>query len=217
MSNATLPKEQMSAYMRWEMASFDEPAPGRRDDGPARPTIEELAAIREEARRNGQAEGRAEGYAQGLAQGREEGLAQAAAELAPLRAAALAFGDELARAEQSTAQQMLDLALDLAKAMLKTALPIRPELALPVVSEAIRYLPSVQQPALLYLHPADAALARDAIGDELAHGGWRIVEDAQLERGGCRAETASNQIDATVATRWQRIAATLARESDWLA
>ncbi|MGH8429807.1 MAG: FliH/SctL family protein, partial [Solimonas sp.] len=47
--------------------------------------------------------------------------------------------------------------------------------------------------------------------------GWCVVEDAQMERGGCRVETATNQIDASVATRWQRIAAALGKESDWLA
>ena len=59
---------------------------------------------------------------------------------------------------------MLDLALDLAKAMLKTALAVRPELVLPIVAEAIHYLPALQQPALLFLHPDDALLVKNAHG-----------------------------------------------------
>jgi hypothetical protein len=35
-----------------------------------------------------------------------------------------------------------------------------------------------------------------------------------MERGGCRIETASNQIDAATSDRWQRIAASLGKESD---
>ena len=79
------------------------------------------------------------------------------------------------------------------------------------------YLPSLQQPALLMLHPDDAEIVRAGIGHELDKSGWRIVEDAQLERGGCRVDTASNQIDAQIASRWQRLTASLNADVDWLA
>ena len=114
------------------------------------------------------------------------------------------------------AQDMLELSLDLAKAMLKTALAARPELVLPIVSEAIRYLPTVQQPTLT-LNPDDAQLVRKHVGDELAKADWRVSEDPHLERGGCRIDTASNQIDASATSRWQRLANALGKESDWLA
>jgi flagellar assembly protein FliH len=129
---------------------------------------------------------------------------------------AATFGTEVAQANDVIADDMLDLALDLAKAMLKTALAVRPELVLPIVGEAIRYLPSLQQPALLFLHPDDAALVKDHMQDELNKAGWRVAEDAHMERGGCRVETASNQIDASTSTRWQRIAAALGKDLDWL-
>ncbi|HTN67035.1 MAG TPA: flagellar assembly protein FliH [Burkholderiaceae bacterium] len=213
MSNGVIPKEQMSAFQRWEMASFNERPPSP----PAAPkveypTIEELAEIRDAARRKGHDEGWADGRAAGLAQGQ----AEAAAELQHLRQIAETFGHEVARADEVVAQQMLDLALDLAKAMLKTALAVRPQLVLPIVAEAIHYLPALQQPALLFLHPEDARLITNHMSDELEKAGWRVVDDAQLERGGCRIETASNQIDASTATRWQRIAAALGKDSEWL-
>ncbi|MGB6054736.1 MAG: flagellar assembly protein FliH, partial [Burkholderiaceae bacterium] len=62
MSSAVIPKEQMSAFQRWELASFNErPAAPE----PARPGIEEIAAIREAARVRGHEEGRADGFAEG--------------------------------------------------------------------------------------------------------------------------------------------------------
>jgi flagellar assembly protein FliH len=78
-------------------------------------------------------------------------------------------------------------------------------------------LPSLQQPALLFLHPADVLLVNTLMGDQLSKAGWRVVEDGQMARGGCRVETASNQIDASAPSRWQRIAAALGKTSDWLA
>lgn len=215
MSDA-LPKEQMTAYMRWEMASFDPPVEAAPSPEPAL-SSEELAAIREQARQEGQAQGYAEGDAAGKDAGWKQGLAEAAVEIAHLRELTAAFGAEIAHADENMKQQLLDLALDISKAMLKTALNIRPAIVLPIVSEAIRYLPVVQQPALLYVHPADAVLVRQQLEDELNRSGWRVVEDLHTERGGCRIETASNQIDATVQTRWQRIAGALSSHADWLA
>jgi len=221
MSSAILPKEQQSAFERWEMHSFGDTRPSARPaPAPAAaPTvgIEELAAIREEARARGHAEGLADGHAEGRAQGLAEGRAEGAEEMVHLQQIARQLGEEAVRADQAIANDVLALALDLARAMLKTALAVRPELVAPIVSEAIRYLPSLQQPALLMLNPLDAAIIRAQMHDELDKAGWRIVEDGQIQRGGCRIDTATNQIDATIGTRWQRITEALGKQSDWLA
>jgi flagellar assembly protein FliH len=214
MSSTTLPKEQQSAYQRWELASFGDERPSAQQPSAetTKRTAELLAKQREEARQQGYAEGLEQGRAAGQEQARVEGKKEAAR----LKALVDALNEELTRATDTVADDMLNLSLDLAKAMLKTALKVRPELVLPVVSEAIRYLPSVQQPALLVLNPQDAALVRNSMSDELTKAGWRVTEDVQMARGGCRVETASNQIDATLEVRWQRIAEALGKQQDWL-
>ncbi|HYD60998.1 MAG TPA: flagellar assembly protein FliH [Noviherbaspirillum sp.] len=217
MSSNVIPKEHLTAYQRWELASFGEERPNQQTSAAAaaaaaQQAAEQLARDREQAREQGHGEGFNQGYAEGLAAGR----AEAARETARVTQIAQSFEAELVRVNESVADDMLNLALDLAKAMLKTALKVRPELVLPVVSEAIRYLPSVQQPALLVLHPQDAAIVRNHIKDELDKSGWRIAEDLQIERGGCRVETASNQVDASLLVRWQRIADALGKQTDWL-
>ncbi|MGZ3158410.1 MAG: flagellar assembly protein FliH [Burkholderiaceae bacterium] len=217
MSDATVPKEQQTAYQRWEMNSFgDNRASTRTAAGSAannKLTIEQTAQLREEARAKGYADGLAEGRAAGLAQGR----AEAAGEITTLQTLAESFSQEVIRADELISQDLMGLALDIAKAMLKTSMTVHPELILPIVGEAIHYLPSLQQPAILFLNPADVAIVKDHMSDELNKAGWRISEDMQLQRGGCRIETATNQIDASTQTRWQRIAEALGKESDWLA
>ncbi len=189
---------------------------------PAAPTIaeEELEAIREAARQQGYAEGHEAGLATGHASGYEDGLAlgraEASAELAHLQDIATSFGDAVTQADESIAADVLELALHLAKNMVRTAFEVRPELILPVVREAVDYLPTLQQPALLVLHPEDALIVRGSIGHELEKSGWRIVEDGNMARGGCRIDTASNQIDAQIASRWQRLAHALGRNVEWL-
>src|SRR6478672_1266304 len=142
MSDA-LPKERQTAYQRWELASFGalEEAPQEIEEEQQQPQIdteallaearEQIAAAREQARREGLAEGLAQGYQTGMEQGR----AQALEENTLLQQLSLAFGAEIAHAKELVAQDLLDLALDLAKAMLKTTLALQPERVLPIVND----------------------------------------------------------------------------------
>ena len=213
MSNP-LPKEKQSAYQRWEMASFgdDRPSVNVQSTVSVAKLSEQITAAREQASKEGYAAGHAEGRNTGL----QEGRAQATEEILRFQSVSSSFYEEVARANELIAQDVLDVALDLAKAMLKSALIIHPELILPIVSEAVRYLPSVQQPAILLLHPEDTKIVKQYMGDELTKAGWRVTDDLHIERGGCRVETASNQIDATSPTRWQRITSALGKNNDWL-
>lgn len=237
-----IPKEQQSAYQRWEMASFGDErpstlaqriaaaeaeaaraAPAQVVDLPpqfALPSVEEIEAMREEARQEGYTqgleEGRAAGHAEGYADGSAEGQREAAADLAHLRAIAASFSEAVAGADETIATDVLELALRVARGMVRTAFDARPELILSVVRDAIDQLPVLSQPAVLTLHPEDAELVRNGMADELDKGGWRIREDAHLARGGCKVETASNQIDAQAQARWQRLTHALGANVDWL-
>lgn len=211
MSSCVIRKADQSAFQAWEPDNFDPAfrAVANMDcTAVALPTIEQITAIQEQARQ--------EGYHAGHAEGMAAGHEQAAREAARLQKLADTFSTELAKADEVISQQVLDLAVDLARALLKSALAVRPELVLPIVREAVRYLPALHPPALLYLSPDDAALVKERIGDELTKMGWLLTHDTQLEAGGCRVETANNQIDAALPTRWQRLLAALSKQSDWL-
>ena len=220
MSSCVIRKEDQPACLPWEMASFDASPHGlnKADSAALRlPTIDDITAIQEQARQEGYAAGRSEGHATGLATGLAEGRELAAVEIARLTSLAESFTAELDRADETISQQILDLTVDLARAVVKSALAIRPELILPIVREAVRYLPSLQQPALLYLNPADVELVQTRMGNELAKMGWQLTEDPDLHSGSCRAETPDTQIDSSLSTRWHRLTAALGKDSDWLA
>ncbi|MDY7578317.1 flagellar assembly protein FliH [Herbaspirillum sp. RTI4] len=235
-----LSKELMTPYQRWEMASLEEsgkPEAGTQEEVtpedaaellaeqvvepplPA-PTAEEIAAIHDEARQLGYVQGMEQGNANGYEEGYAAGMAQGRMEMDEIlqhfRHIANTFSSEVAHCSEMIAPDMLDLALDFTKAMLKTALKVRPELVLPLISAALQTIPILQQPALLYLSPEDAVLVREHMGAELLQTGWRIADDIDMERGGCRIETPSNHIDASLPSRWQRLATSLSKESDWL-
>jgi len=184
------------------------------------PTAAELESLREAARAEGHAEGLEEGHAAGYAAGHaeamEQGRLEASAEIESLRAVASSFSTALDQANDSIASDVLDLALHLARSMVRTAFEVRPELIIPIVREAIEYLPVLQQPAVLAVHPDDIEIVRAGLGDEIDKGGWRLVADAQIARGGCKVDTASNQIDATAQARWTRLSHALGKNVEWL-
>lgn len=211
-SRATLviPKESQTAFERWEMASF-----GGNDGQSSKLSPSAAAALAKACE-----EGRAQGHAIGLEEGRTEGINEtrraAADEIAKLRQITAALTEQAQQADDLILDDILKMSVDIAHAMLKTALQIKPELVLGIVRDSINYFPSVHHPAILILHGDDAALVKKHMEQELTSGGWRVQEDPQMERGGCRIETASNHIEANLATRWQRITAALNQDSSWL-
>lgn len=215
MSNI-IPKEQLSAYQRWELDAFEEkPAGGEEavNSEVTLPTAEAIELMHQQAHQ--------EGYRDGLAQGREqgyrEGQEQARKEALRLNELLNEVNDTLQQLDQEMSQDLLELALGIARQMLRQALVVRPELVLTVVKEAINSFPQANQHPQLILHPQDAALVRSSLEAELAHGHWRVVEDSQIEPGGCRIETAHGELDATLERRWQRVLDSLGQSGDWLA
>ena len=206
MSNA-IPKGQMSAFQRWEMASFGDDKSTHTADQLVRANATakinqiEIDNVRAEARRLGFAEG----YASGLAEGRIDGQAKIDFEVGQFHALADQFSEQLRGANKGIGEDLFKFAVDLAQAMIRSKLEIDPEVIVPILLEAIESLPTVQQPAQINLHPSDALIVKPAIGDRLSAAGWRVVSDPRVERGGCTLETAQNLIDATYDTRWQRL------------
>lgn len=207
-------KEQMSAYQRWEMASFDSELPSEREVREKKQAEENAQTVQTILRQVKQ-----DAYEDGFKAGYLDGMAAAETRLGEDKACliemAAQFSAALQMQDNQLAESVLALSVDLAKAMLKTELQINPQVIIPVVLDAMHYLPQVKQPARLILHHEDAIVVRLHLGEELRQQGWQVLEDASIERGGCLVETAENQIDASNAMRWQRLTQGLARVDDW--
>ncbi len=217
MSEAPVSKPQPSPYQRWEMSTLGE---RRSKQAPSIPSISKLAkemmAARDAGHQQGYQAGLLRGQAEGLAQGLEQSEAVLAAHQATLAELCQGFTQQAEQAREQIAQQLLALALDMAHALLKSTLELQPERLLAVIEHALHELPMLQLPATLYLHPQDLELVKVARGEQLTGAGWRLRGDAQLARGGCRIETPSTEIDATLETRWRRLQQSLGLTEQWL-
>jgi flagellar assembly protein FliH len=209
MSSTVIPKEQLTPFERWELASFDS-NPARNTLGSpqrksARTTVSEIENIRQQAYE----EGRDAGYADGIQQAHNE-TTKISELLEGLQA-------ELNQLDEQVVQSLLDLSLEVAHKMVCETLQVKPEIILKIVSNAISNLPHFSQNAHMILHPDDAELVRKYMGEQLSHAGWKIFTDAQIKRGGCRVETAHSQVDATVEARWKRIVESIGQDKSWQA
>ena len=171
----------------------------------------ELDRLRVEAQKAGESAGHEQGYALGLAQGHAAGLAAAQAQAAQLQTLAQALPAAMQQAQTSIADDLLALALDIARQVLGQALAAEPQAILAVVQELLQAEPGLLGAPQLLLHPDDAALVKEFLADDLKAAGWRIRTDAHIARGGCRVTAHSGERDATVQVRWERVSAALAR------
>lgn len=228
-----------AAWRRWQMLSFDEPPPvevepePEPDPGPdpevvmaqlrAQASAEGHAAGHAQGHAEGLAAGHAEGYEAGLAAGREagyaEGLAQAreqgAEEARRLHALVQACAESVGSLEEKMGQSLLTLALDIAQQVVRTTLAEQPDTVASAVREVLHINPTAGGQMRLWANPADIDLIRLHLADELKEGHWRVLADESIARGGCRAETPFGDIDATLQTRWRRVAASLGRNVHW--
>lgn len=202
MSDAAATKEQRTAYQRWELDSFD--GPKRARPGTHLPTAAQIEQLHEQAQQ--------EGYAVGY----REGAAKAAAEAARLQQIAGTLTEECLRFDQRLGEDLLALALSISKQVMRETLKVRPELVLAVINEVLGQVSQTQQHVQLVLHPEDAALVRERLTDQFSRSGWEIAEDGAMQRGGCRLKTPDCDIDATLESRWQRVAAAIGNEHAWL-
>jgi len=155
-------------------------------------------AARNQAWENGFTAGRAEGYEAG----RREGFAAGAEQMRSLL-------DSLARpldaCDEEVQQQLAALAIAVARQVIRRELQTQPGEVVAVIREALDMLPLNASDVRVHLHPEDAALLRemlkDSPGSSPGEMAWRLVEDAAVERGGCRVVTSRSRIDATVERR----------------
>src|SRR5271156_2093518 len=217
-------KGSLSAYQRWEMASFDPvpPAPPQEvvDDGAFEAELERL---RDAAHAQGvatghvagQALGYQAGYEQGHAQGFAQGQAEAREEAARLAALAETFKAALDGAQHEISETLVALALDIAQQVVRQHVQHDPAALIAAAREVLAAEPALTGAPHLVVSPADLPVVEAYLMEELQARGWSVRTDPAVERGGCRAHSGTGEVDAGIDTRWQRVAAALGKVSAW--
>lgn len=217
-----LPAESLTAYERWELPNHN-PPPAPPEPAPAEElpletveplTLEQLEAIQKEAYDEGfnigKEEGLAAGHKEGMEQAMKAGAKQIAAEVQRLHQIIQAFTEPLAEVDERVEEELVALAVAIARQLVRRELKTDPKQIVGVVREAMSALPAQARNVRIHLHPEDAAIVREhlLIGDRDEEA-WRLVEEPLLTRGGCRIHTEHSQVDATVEKRLNAVVSTL--------
>lgn len=173
-------------------------------DGASLPAHRRSSEEQREASRRQYTAAEAEGRAAGLAAARKEidaRLKALDAQAASLAMALDALSRPLAHVDDEVHEQVAQLALQVARALLRRELKTDPSQVIGIVRETVALLPASTRGVRIVLHPGDAALVRERLVTPGPEAAWTIVDDPMLGRGDCRVHTDYAQLDARVETR----------------
>lgn len=219
-----IPREEIDDVAAWHFSAIGgatEPAPlepvKRAPEPPPVETVD-LEAL-DEAREQAFAQGFAEGHETGAKEVREalaDTLQKQNQDMAERMASVLdKMSEGLLEREQDIANQLLELACEIARQVVRQEIRSNPNLLRPLIGEALEMIVDDGLPATVRMNPDDLARMHEALTQTLGETAPDFVGDAQIEKGGCVVQSATSSIDATVEKRWARAVGNLGLTMPW--
>lgn len=148
-------------------------------------------------------------HAAGLAEGRAAGQQEVRRRIERLDALLGSLAQPFSDLDAEVGQQLVDLALALARQLVRRELRIDPTQVIAIVREAVSVLPVSARDVRVHLHPEDAAIVREYLAPTENVRAWKLVEDPVMMRGGCQIATSSSRVDARLETKLGKLVAEL--------
>ncbi|GKS86725.1 flagellar assembly protein FliH [Acidovorax sp. SUPP1855] len=220
-----IPSEEVGEVTQWQFGAVDgsdllPPVP--------EPEPEPLPVVFDEATHLSALEAaRQEGFEQGRAHGEEKAglewqqrmddyIAGQGQEVAQrMDQVVQAAQASLVHMQQHVAQEVLQLACDIARQVIRQELSSQPQALLPVVREALGMLIAEGRPATVRMNPADWEVLEKPLGEAYAGAKVQWLPDAAVAAGDCFVESAGTVIDGSLGRRWERAIASLGLASAW--
>ncbi|WP_068830774.1 flagellar assembly protein FliH [Pseudomonas sp. BMS12] len=212
--------KDISGFDRWSLPSFDpqvesppepepepEPAPEEElaqveevaveDVKPL--TLDELEAIRQDAYNEGFATGEKDGFHAGQLKAKQEAEVALAAKVASLEQVMGHLLEPIAEQDQELELALVNLVSQVTRQVIQRELASDSSQIRHVLREALKLLPMGASNVRIHVNPQDFEVIKAL--RERHEESWRILEDESLLPGGCRVESESSRIDASVETR----------------
>jgi flagellar assembly protein FliH len=211
-----IPGEEIQDFSSWRFGEM-----GATPQLPENPVVKPSHA--DESSETYRQQGFAEGFVQGAAQARLEAqreindfMSQHAQTSAREMASMIkSLEAQLLEVEQAAAEQVLVLACELARQIMRHEVQVHPQSLLPVIKEALGQVLVESKVKRLRLHPQDMTYIQAHLSQELADTPMTLVPDAAIIRGGCVLEATHVTVDATMEGRWRRALASLGLTLKW--
>lgn len=202
-----IPREEMPQYASWTPGSFGGAAPAPQPAEPAPPTAAEITQQIAAARQAGYADG----YRDGLVA--LEGFKQSYAQQVTQQVGTVAqnYALRLDALEKHIADHVAEIAIALARQVVRDEVKTRPELVAAVAQQALAAVLDTAQRVTVRLHPEDHALVAQHAAEAVSARGARLAVDPSMKRGDVLVDSDVGAIDASMATRWRRAVAAMGR------
>ena len=220
-----IPSEEVGDFTQWKFGAVDGSDPvepeAEPEVAPATPEVDEAAqqALVQQACDDAYAEGLAQGQAETALEWQrrmDDYIAHQGSDTAQrLRGVMQALDASLSDMQQQMAQQLLELACDIARQVVRQELSVNPNALQPVVREAVGMIVTEGRPAMVRLNPADMAALEQPLREEIDAPGVQWMPDAAVAPGDCLVESAGTVVDGSLDKRWQRAIAALGLQSPW--
>lgn len=172
-----------------------------------------------EARQQAYADGFSHGHDAGSQETRDalEATVHRSAEETAVRMGQLLHGmtDQLIASEQKIARQVLELACDIARQVIRQELQANTGHLRAVIGESLELIVEDGLPATVRMHPDDLSLMKGALLETLGENAPDFVADPSISPGGCLIQSPSTTVDATIEKRWSRAIGNLGMNADW--
>jgi len=142
-----------------------------------------------------------EAFQQGLRDGAAAGREQLRAQVERLDGLLSDLARPFAELDATVQQELLTLAMALARQIVRRELRLDPTQIIGIVREAVAQLPVAAREVRVQLHPEDAAIVREHLAPAERERAWTLIEDPMMMRGGCQVVSASSRIDVRLETR----------------
>ncbi|WP_298207788.1 flagellar assembly protein FliH [Acidovorax sp.] len=219
-----IPSEEVGDFTQWKFGAMDgsdlvDPDPEPAAEIPAEMSEAEQQALQQQALDDAHAEGFAQGQAQTALEWQrrmDDYIAQQGHDAAQrMKGVFQTLDASLIDMQQQMAQQLLELACDIARQVVRQELSVNPNALQPVVREAVGMLVAEGRPATVRLNPKDMEAMAQPLREEIDAPGVQWLADAAVPAGGCLVESAGTVVDGSLDKRWQRAIAALGLQSPW--
>jgi flagellar assembly protein FliH len=182
---------------------------------PPPPPAVDVEALTKDARQSGYSDGYRDGLA-ALESYKQTQSAQMAAFMSDQVGALVSdLHQRLESLEAQLSGRIAGVSLELARQVVRSEIATRPELVVAVAEEALNTIMASARDVVLRLNPDDLALAHGSLQEQLKARGARVMADPHVGQGGCVLESDIAVVDASVESRWARVAAGMGINMDW--
>ena len=147
-----------------------------------------------------------EGFQKGIKAGTDEGLRQQQDKITQLLSIIDALKSKSEEFDEQITEQLVELTTTIAKQVIRKELSLSSDAILTLVQEVLTVMPTGLEKMVLKLNPVDAKLVNDAYKlDESSVRGWRLIEDAAIQQGGCILSSDFSVINAELEQRIESV------------